>query len=391
MWVDALSEQTWLEDAADAAIEKIRAHCPQAPDVVFAFWTHDGPAAPLVARLSRAFPEATRVGAKARGVLAEGREVEGTPALALLVGSLETNFAAVPAVQAAHLPPAPSLDEAVEQARKMTGWIGPASTLVVLAEPHSTPVEPLLRALDLAAPDAVKVGGLASGALAADRPSLLLQDRLLTEGAVVLSLGRQPAETVVAQGCRPIGEPSVVLRHRGPVIEELSHGRPGAVLAELYASLPASDQALFRHSLFAGIEMKDQRAYGPGDFLIRNILGVDPSTQHMVVGADVRQFQALQFHLRDREAARSELTDAMSRLRRLRATTPAAGLLFTCLGRGRGLYGTPNAESEMVRTLAPELPLAGFFCNGEIGPIGGQTFLHGYTATGAFFYSDEGT
>jgi small ligand-binding sensory domain FIST len=80
------------------------------------------------------------------------------------VGSFETNFAVAPAVQAAHLPPAPSLDEAVEQARKMTGWIGPASTLVVLAEPHSTPVEPLLRALDLAAPDAVKVGGLASGA-----------------------------------------------------------------------------------------------------------------------------------------------------------------------------------------------------------------------------------
>lgn len=385
-WCDALSRRPWLEDATDEVVAKVQDKLQDEPDLVLAFWTHSGPAHPLAHKLEVAFPGATRVGAAARGVLAEGQEVEGQPALAVLAGRSESgNFRAL----AGHLRVGDESvpDAVMEQAQRLLAWStdqGP-STLVVLADPFSCPVEGVLHALDLADPLAEKIGGLASGGLAATEHSLLLQNELLSSGAVILRVNGPPVESVVAQGCRPIGEPAVVTRCEGPVVHELSRGRPIDIVQQLYTSCSPADQALFEHSLFVGIEMKDQREYRSGDFLIRNLLGLDRRTGGMVVGADVHQFQALQFHLRDADASRTELQNALAQ----RRSAPGAALLFTCLGRGAGLYGAPHVESGIIRSALGGLPLAGFFCNGEIGRVGDRTYLHGYTATTGLFYSEE--
>jgi small ligand-binding sensory domain FIST len=159
------------------------------------------------------------------------------------------------------------------------------------------------------------------------------------------------------------------------------------VVRELHGSLDTHDQQLFRHSLFAGIEMRDQREYHAGDFLIRNVIGIDADAGLLALAARPKQYQAMQFHLRDRRAASEDLQRQLERHRERRGEEPPAGaLLFSCLGRGEGLYEQPNHDSDCLTATLGETALGGFFCNGEIGQVGEKTYLHGYTSAVALFY-----
>ncbi|MEN9222425.1 MAG: FIST C-terminal domain-containing protein, partial [Thermostichus sp. BF3_bins_97] len=164
--------------------------------------------------------------------------------------------------------------------------------------------------------------------------------------------------------------------------------------------LSPADQQLARHSLFIGLLMNEFKSEPtPGDFLIRVILGIDPRVGAMAIGDRVRPGQTVQFHLRDAQTSAEDLRWALSRYgaeHDLRQSLPQAhppepspdpcgALMFSCLGRGQGLYGTPDFDSQQFRELLGELPLGGFFCNGEIGPVGGSTFLHGYTSCFGIF------
>jgi small ligand-binding sensory domain FIST len=194
--------------------------------------------------------------------------------------------------------------------------------------------------------------------------------------------GDVAVDTVVAQGCRPIGDPMFVTRSERNVIHELDGRRAAVVLQDLFARAPAEDKALFRSSLFLGVVMReDCQEYGHGDFLIRNVLGVDPRSASIVVGAAVRDSMVVQFHLRDARTSSEDLRALLSRYE----GRPAGALLFSCLGRGRGLYGTPDHDSALFAERVGPVPLGGFFCNGEIGPVHGTTFLHGYTSAFGLF------
>jgi small ligand-binding sensory domain FIST len=257
---------------------------------------------------------------------------------------------------------------------------------LLLGDPFTSNAEAITRALDAAYPDAVTAGGLASAGDAPGGNALFLGGDLYREGTVGVGLsGNVCLTTAVAQGCRPIGQPLFVTRCEGNVLLEVDGKPPLEVLNSLFERASEHDRRLFQSSLFIGVEMQPERVeYGQGDFLIRNLIGSDPDKGSLVVGTALEATQVVQFHLRD---AATAATDLAERLQRCEAALERAegALLFSCLGRGRGLYGRPHHDSQLFLERAGPIALGGFFGNGEIGPVEGRTFLHAYTSAFAIF------
>ena len=205
--------------------------------------------------------------------------------------------------------------------------------------------------------------------------------------AGVALTGNLAVDTIVAQGCRPIGVPMFVTQCRENLLQELDGRPPSEVLQELYPALEPRDQELFRNSLFLGMVMKEARQnYGRGDFLIRNIVGMDRETGALSIGATLKENWVVQFHLRDAQASADDLEDLLSRYAGdPPQPSPQGALLFSCLGRGVYLYGEPDHDTLLFRRHLPGIPMGGFFCNGEIGPVQGKTYLHGYTSSFGIF------
>jgi small ligand-binding sensory domain FIST len=261
----------------------------------------------------------------------------------------------------------------------------------VLAEPFSFPADDLVRGLDYAYPASAKAGGLAS---AADRPGqnvLLVDGDLLRAGAVGIAFtGAIAVDTIVAQGCRAIGDPMRVTRAQDNLIVELDGRPPLEVLRDLLPRLSDRDQRLARSALFLGVAtdpLVDEP--GPDAYLIRNILGVSPDSGALAVGDEPRAGQSVRFHLRDALASAEDLDAHMGRYAKALAlpgaVRPAGALLFSCLGRGQNLYGRPDHDTDLFREKVGDVPLGGFFANGEIGSVGGTTHLHGFTSSFALF------
>jgi small ligand-binding sensory domain FIST len=275
---------------------------------------------------------------------------------------------------------------------------------ILLAEPFSSGVNDLLRGLDFAYPGMSKVGGLASASAMGAQSGLFCcsQDTpqgssLYREGTVGVALsGNIVIETIVAQGCRPIGKTYQVTKVERNILLELAEQNgsqlttsdaqsrpPLEVLRDLIQSLSEADRQLAQQSLFVGVardEFKQQLSQG--DFLIRNLLGVDPRVGAIAIGANIRPGQRIQFHLRDARTSAEDLELLLQGYHKEASNTEnaAGAVMFSCLGRGAGLYGKPNFDSQLFRRYLNNSQLSGFFCNGEIGPVGGNTFLHGYTS-----------
>ncbi len=328
------------------------------------------------------------LGCTGGGVIGAGREVEQRPGVSVTVASLPDVTLTPFHVRVADLPPAEA--PATELAARLGVRADEARAMVLLADPFTFDPEPLLGRLDAALPITPKIGGLASGGRAAGEHALLLGDTLHDEGLVGLALSGDIAmDTIVAQGCRPIGDPMFVTRSRGNLLVEIN-GRPVLeVLAELFRDLDEADQELFREALHLGIAMHEsQTDFRQGDFLIRNVLGVDEGTKTLVVGARLTDTQIVQFHVRDATTSHDDLDSALESFRQemaARGGPPAGALLFSCLGRGLHLNGVPDHDTDLFREKIGPTPLGGFFCNGEIGPVQGFTFLHGYTSCFGLF------
>jgi small ligand-binding sensory domain FIST len=225
------------------------------------------------------------------------------------------------------------------------------------------------------------IGGLASAAASPGGNRLVLDDRVVEEGAVgVFVDGGIEVRTLVSQGCRPIGRPYVVTRAEQNLIEELA-GKPAIErLQELAADATEEERELLRRGLHMGLVVDEHKAeFGRGDFLVRNLLGADEGSGALAVGEQVAVGQTVQFHVRDAAAADEDLREMLS------GVDADAALLFTCNGRGRHLFTVPDHDAGMVEKLLGPIPLAGAFCAGEIGPVGGRNFLHGFTASLALF------
>lgn len=379
-WASAVSErvdtQTAIQDAARALI----AGQSTPPDLVFLFISahHTESYDRVTEWLHEELGEVALVGCSASGVIGGGQELEGRESVALLAGWL-------PGVQirvghVAEFLPA-TREEWVEflelDAQVRTHFL-------LLADAVTCDIEVVLQTLDEAFPKMVKTGGLANAGPEDQPAALFAHGDVLQGGALVVAMqGAIEVKTIVSQGCRPVGEPLIVTRARGNVIRDLNAGKPAEVLRGIYDRLNPRDLARFNTSMFLGVDLGDENRsrYGRGDFLIRNILGIDPDSGALAVDAQIQTYQVVQFHMRDQDTAETDLVELLRDLARSDDATQVRGaLLFSCFGRGERLFGVPNHDSDLFTRRLGVVPLAGFFCNGEIGPVGDRTCLHGYTS-----------
>jgi small ligand-binding sensory domain FIST len=326
------------------------------------------------------------IGCSGGGVIGAGHEIENRPGLSITAARLPGVDIRPFHFESGELPARTAPVE------RWQGLLGAAATerpeFVLLADPFSFDVESFIRGLDLAYPASRKIGGLASGGRQPGSNALFLGTDMHRSGGIGLVLtGDVEIDTVVAQGCRPVGDPMFVTRCDRNIIWQLDGLPPLKVIQQLHARLDERDRDLFRHSLFLGIAMSENREeYRPGDFLIRNLAGVDSSTGAIAVGALLEDNCIVQFHLRDAQTSAEEVEALLHRHRAESGGAVADGaLLFSCLGRGEFLYGHPDHDTNAFRRQVGEIPLGGFFCNGEIGPVQGTTFLHGYTSAFGLF------
>jgi small ligand-binding sensory domain FIST len=245
----------------------------------------------------------------------------------------------------------------------------------------------LLQALDRVMPEQPTLGGMASAAWQVGQNALLLNEEIHTDGVVGVGLGGAlRVDAVVSQGCRPIGSPFVITRGHDNVIEELGRRNAWEAAREMLEELPPGDLALVQQNgLWVGVVINEYRQeFGRGDFLVRNLQGADRESGALLVGDLVRPGQTVQFHVRDAASADEDLR-LLLQSQREAPSPPAGSLLFNCNGRGLRLFEQPHHDVTAILHAVPATPLAGFFAAGEFGPIGGRCFLHGHTASIAFF------
>jgi small ligand-binding sensory domain FIST len=371
-------------DRAAAALEGTQADLA----LVFASAHHADVLPGLAARIAERGLGRHVLGCTGESIVGEDREVEGTAALALWVLRLpglqlqprrltfaDGAFAGWPDLEAEPRPrPASEPGER-------------AASLILLADPYSFPTDLFLKRLGESAPGLRVIGGMASSGQAPGENRLLLDGVAAGDGAVAIAV-RGPLEvrTVVSQGCRPIGRTALVTRVEQNVIRELGRRPALEVLRTIFEELPEEDRERVQQGLHIGRVINEyQDKFQRGDFLVRNVMGADEGGGIAITDV-VRVGQTVQFHVRDAETADEDLRTLLAAARQVRPDAQIGGaLLFTCNGRGSRLFPGPNHDVATLHEVLGPVPVAGFFAMGEIGPVGGQNFVHGFTASIALF------
>jgi len=322
------------------------------------------------------------VGCTGSGLIGPGREAETSDGFSLL-------FLHLPGASARAVPIAQAQ---VETSAGPAFWRDAAGTSqpvawLALANPFQFDADTWLREWNGAYPGVPCLGGLAGGRDGDEAVTVFGPDIGRTSDAIAIALeGKVRVDSVVSQGCRPIGEALPVTRADEHFLLEMGSRPAYQVLEQAFNTLADADKQRARGNLFAGLavdEYKEQ--FGRGDFLVRNILGADPATGAVVVGAYPRTGQTMQYQLRDAASADEELKSLLTPFA-AHDEKPIASLLFCCNGRGKNLFGAPDHDAKALAENFGPLPSAGFFCNGEIGPLGGSNFLHSYTASIGLIY-----
>ena len=285
--------------------------------------------------------------------------------------------------------------EQVEEANGPGYWqletgIEPSQTngWLVFIDPFHLDSETWLRSWNEAYAPVPVLGGLASGDFSEQSTQVYLNGDVYDEGGVAISCGGAVKLVgVTSQGCTPIGETWTLTRVEENVIHQIGNRPAYKVLEETFNQLSPEEQKKARGNLFIGLVVNEYlEEFHRGDFLIRNLLAADPRSGSISVGALPRLGQTIQFQRRSAAAATEDMEALLTRAHAQLANTPVyGGCLCSCNGRGRNLFGRPNHDAQMVQQRLGPLGVAGFFCNGEIGPVGDKNFLHGYTASLALF------
>ncbi len=393
LWVSAISTAADPDDAINDAVEQVtRQLRSRIPDVVLAFATRafSTDHATLHRRVRAEWGGTLLFGCCASGVIGAGREIEEAGAVSITAAVLPNVRVTPIHVEARDLPPVYA--ERVSWQTALNVHPDAEPQFLIITDPFSFDTEEFVRGLDRAFPASTKIGGLASGAQKPGGSVLYLGERTYHSGAIVLALsGDVRVESIVAQGCRPIGEPMFVTSCHGNLLRELDGKVPREVLSDLYDRLGERDQELLGKALSVGLAMPGERpSIQAGEFLIRNVLGMDPQSGAIWVGAELEPNSIVQFHLRDALSSAQDLERALSGFQAA-TPEPMVALLFSCIGRGTGLYGTPDHDSNVLKRHLGELPIGGFFCSGEIGAVHGMTQVHGYTSAVAIISGKRAT
>jgi len=259
---------------------------------------------------------------------------------------------------------------------------------ITLANPFVFDAEAWLADWNAAWPGITSVGGLAGGSENGEDAGIFYNGKLVD--AVAISMTGLRILPVVSQGCRPIGEPLTVTRADSNVVYSLGARPAYEALESAFEGLSDGEKATAKGNLFAGLAGTEYvEDFKPGDFLIRNILGADPSSGAVVIGGFPRVGQTLQYQLRDRTSADAEWRAILRHASLESGRAPLASLLFACSGRGAHLFGNKSHDAGLLEEILGAHASAGFFCNGEIGPLGGRNFIHTYSASCALFFEEE--
>ena len=370
-------------EAADRARAGLDPPCDLA--VVFASGQHLGMAKWLLSEVHERLEPRTLIGCGAGGTVAGGRELEDTPGIVVWGASLPGAELETMHLTAERDGEGFRLLGLPESLTETTNERVADESLLALCDPFSFPPEELLGVLERSRPHVPVLGGLSSASFAGG--AVLLRDgEVHTDGAVAVRLRGAQVQPCVSQGAGPVGPEMAITRAEANVIGQLA-GKPAMErLGEVIAALPEHERELAASGLLIGVVIDENRPeYERGDFLVRPIIGADRESGAIAIGEPVRVGQTVRLHVRDAASADEDLREALRAQAQALGSDGAAGaLLFTCNGRGSHMFELPDHDAAAVED-SLGAPTAGFFCAGEIGPVGGRNFLHGFTATMAVF------
>lgn len=382
----ALSTATTTARALDEVCAAAGQQLKQAPDLAIAFFAprHAEQAETVAASIQRQLKPRCLIGCVGESIVANDQEIEHRPALSLWLAAWSKPVNLEPFhLHLEHAPDGPSL----------LGWPDgllaadpKQSAMLLVGDPFTFPVDLLLKQANDAYKGLRVMGGMASGIRGPGECRLILGERILTEGAVGVLIQGATCRTIVSQGCRPIGRHFVITKGHDNIISELGGKTPLLQLQEIWQGLSPREQHLFQQGLHVGLVMNEyQSEFKRGDFLVRNVYGLDRDSGALAITDHIRVGQTVQFHIRDADTAEEDLRILLQQDLQAHAAKPSAGLLFNCNGRGTRLFAEAHHDARLIQTEAGKVPLAGFFAQGELGPIGGQNFIHGFTASVVLF------
>jgi small ligand-binding sensory domain FIST len=370
---------------AESAVGQALAGLSGSPDLVCFFICGDDPddvtrAGVRAMEMARRAGSGTRViGCSTTGVIGDGRGIEVTPSVsawAATLGDARVTTFALETLRAEDrfvvigLPERESDDRAA----------------IVLADPYSFPTDAFVERSAQVLGDLPLIGGLANGLQGRGSVRLFVDGEVHTEGAIGVLLGGPiNVDTVVSQGCRPIGQTMVVTAAEDNLLLELA-GQPAlARLEELVSALDEDDRELVASGLQIGIAMDEYaERHERGDFLIRGVLGIDPEREAVAIGDVVEIGRTVRFQVRDAITADEDLYELLDEYSD-RAGRVDGVLLFSCNGRGSTMFGTADHDALAIRETLGPIGVAGFFAAGEIGPVAGHNHVHGFTASMLIF------
>ncbi len=340
----------------------------------------------LIAGINGTIKIKNLLGCTCAGIIGSTQEIERRPAVSLILAKLPN----------VNILPFSMTQNQLENLNTQQDWYhffnlsaSEKPIFITLPDPFLFDMNQFFSGLKKAFPGQPVIGGLASAAMQSHGNTLIVDDELFHEGVVGIVLsGDIQVETVVSQGCRPIGETHIVTKAEGNIIKTIAGKTFLESLRETFEQTTDRDKILAQEAIFIGLAMDEYKHhYRRGDFLIRMVLQIDPSTGAGIIGDQIKTGQTVQFHVRDAQTATEDL-NVLLKMQQITSPTikPKGALVFSCNGRGEQLFKEKNHDMTIIQNQIGPLPAAGFFCAGEIGPIGGQNFLHGFTASIALFY-----
>jgi small ligand-binding sensory domain FIST len=372
-----------LEEVCGRAREQLPGEVHLA--LVFFSPHHARAAAPIAEALRLRLAPRCLLGCSAEAVIGNDREIEQQPALSLWLA----RWTKPVQLETFHL-----TQEQTSDGLSILGWpdgladVNPGrAAMLLLGDPYTFAVDLFLQQVNADYPRLRLMGGMCSGGGGPGESQLIIDGRVVQAGAVgVLLQGEVGLRSIVSQGCRPIGRPMVITRAEDNIIQELGGRTPLAQLQQLWQELTPQEQQLMQRGLHVGRVINEyQGEFQRGDFLVRNVLGMDRESGALAITDRVRVGQTVQFHVRDAATADEDLHALLQLDLSAHAKRPAGALVFSCNGRGSRLFAQPDHDARAIRAEAGNIPLAGFFAAGELGPVGGQNFIHGFTASVVLF------
>jgi small ligand-binding sensory domain FIST len=384
-WKSAVSNETNLEDAIEDLSSQIGMFkFTKSPTVcvIFVSVHHEEFYDSLPKLVNKSLKSDILIGCSGTGVIGNGLELEGKPGVSVAYGVL-------PSVKMTpfHMyeNDLPTLDAPPEKWEHILN-VSPKECegMLLFPDPYSIDTEHLLSGLDFTYPNTIKTGGLVSGGNKLGDNALFVDDKVFRSGVVGISFwGNMSLETLVSNGCKPIGEPMVVTKSDENIILELNSANPLEILGNIYETNNPRNQNLIRNSLQLGIVMDRLSQNGSNsNYLIRNILGASETDGSIEVGELIYEGQIVQFHIRDSKTANEEINQLLENSSsKLEEHPPDSMFMFSCIGSSKEVFQKGNSNNTVFTKNIRNIPTTGFFSNGEIGQIGDQTFLHGYTSS----------